>query len=128
MEITETLKKEVWNKGVIVKDYDPQSYRKDACGAWIAWSAYGDRHSPYGWEIDHIYPEAKLQLKKVFQESIDDLINLRPLHCKNNASKGADYPTYHSSMKAVGNKNEEVAGVFDVNAEVQNKLKELYGF
>lgn len=69
-----------------------------------------------------------LQLKKVSQESIDDLINLRPLHCKNNASKGADYPTYHSSVKAVGNKNEDIAGVFDVNAEVQNKLKGLYGF
>lgn len=127
MEVTETLKKEVWNKGVIVPDYDATMYRKDACGAWIAWSSFGDRHSPYGWEIDHIYPESSLQLKKVSQDSIDDLVNLRPMHWKNNASKDADYPTYNSSVKAVGDHNEDIAGVFDVNVDVQEKLKELYG-
>lgn len=126
MDVNDTIKKEVWDKGIIVKDYDPKYYRKDACGAWIAWSAYSDKHSPFGWEIDHIFPESRLQLEKVSQESIDDILNLRPLHWKNNASKGADYPTYRSSTKAVGNHNEDIAGVFDVNAEVQKKLKELY--
>ena len=127
MEITDTLKKEVWEKGISVRDYDSNSYRKDACGAWISFNAYGDKHTPYGWEIDHIYPESKLQLKKIAQEDIDDLVNLRPLHWKNNESKGAEYPTYHSAVKAVGNHNEDIANVFDVNAEVQKKLKEMYG-
>jgi len=127
MEVTDTRKKEVWDKGVKVPDFDENMYRKDACGAWIAFTAYGDRHSPYGWEIDHIYPETRLHLRKFSQETIDDLVNLRPLHWRNNASKGMDYPTYRSAVKAVDNHNEEYSGLFDVNGEVQQKLKELYG-
>lgn len=127
MNVTEQLKQAVWGKGVKVPNYAPDKYRKDACGAWIAWERYGDKHSPYGWEIDHIYPESKLKLRRFAQESIDDLSNLRPLHWKNNASKGADYPTYHSVVKAVDNHNEDIDDTFEVNIEIQKKLKEMYG-
>lgn len=127
MCIKEELKNIVWEKGIIVPSYDPLLYRKDACGAWIAKDRYGDTHSPYGWQIDHIYPESKLKLKSIAPESIDNIDNLRPLHWKNNASKGTDYPTYHSVIKAVDNHNEVVDGTFEVNAEVQMKLKRLYG-
>lgn len=127
MDKSDSLVQEVWKKGVVVNDYDPKMYRKDACGAWIAWEAFGDRHSPYGWEIDHIYPASRLQLKKIDQNSINDIVNLRPLHWRNNQSKGADYPTYHSSVKAVGSHNEDISGVFDVNVNVQEKIKQLYG-
>lgn len=127
MTISEDIKKQVWEKGRVVSNYNPDKYRKDACGAWIAWDKYGDEHSPYGWQIDHIYPEAKLKLRRVNQESIDDIRNLRPMHWRNNASKGADYPTYHSVVKAVGNHNEDVDDTFEVNAGTQNILRNLYG-
>lgn len=106
MVITEERKRSVWEKGIIVPNYDPAKYRKDACGAWIAWNRYDDKHSQYGWQIDHIYPEARL--KSLPQESIDHPDNLRPLHWRNNESKGADYPTYHSVVKAVDNHNEDI--------------------
>ena len=127
MVVTEQLKKDVWSKGTIVPNYDKDKYRKDACGAWIAWDRYGDTHSPYGWQIDHIYPESKLKLRSLDQESIDDLQNLRPIHWRNNASKGADYPTYHSVVKAVDNHNEDIDDTFEVNAKIQETLRELYG-
>lgn len=127
MIITERLKREVWDKGRIVPNYDPAKYRKDACGAWISWNRFGDLHSPYGWQIDHIYPEAKLKLRRLTQESIDDLRNLRPMHWRNNESKGSDYPTYHSVVKAVGNHNEDIDDTFEVKLSIQNVIREMYG-
>lgn len=127
MKVDDNLKKQVWAKGVIVQNYDQTKYRKDACGAWIAWERYGDINSPYGWQIDHIYPESKLQLRSVSPESIDDIRNLRPMHWRNNASKGSDYPTYHSVVKAVGNHNEDIEDTFEVNASVQTTLRSMYG-
>ena len=50
----------IWNKGQVVKGYNEKCYRKDACGAWMIREKYGDRTSPFGWEIDHIYPKSKL--------------------------------------------------------------------
>lgn len=127
MNITNELKLSVWQKGIAVQNYDPEKYRKDACGAWIAWDRFGDIHSPYGWQIDHIYPEAKLQLRRFSQESIDDLRNLRPLHWRNNASKGVDYPTYHSVVKAVDNHNEDIDDTFEVNSSIQTVIRTMYG-
>ena len=127
MEVTDELKQLVWDKGVIVPTVDESKYRKDACGAWIARDRYGDVHSPYGWQIDHIYPESRLLLRGYSQESIDNLSNLRPFHWKNNASKGADYPTYHSVVKAINNHNEDIDDTFEVNANVQVILRKLYG-
>lgn len=123
---TEQIQK-VWDKGTIVPNYDSSKYRKDACGAWIVRDKFGDTHSPYGWQIDHIYPEAKLKLRRLDQESIDNIKNMRPMHWRNNASKGADYPTYHSVMKAVDNHNEEIDDIFEVNANIQATLRDLYG-
>jgi hypothetical protein len=71
---------EVWIKGTIVQGYEPAEWRKDECGAWIAWSQYGNRDSDYGWEIDHIRP--------VDRGGSDDIDNLRPLQWENNASRG----------------------------------------
>lgn len=127
MEISEELKRKVWAKGIKVPNYDPDKFLKDACGAWIAWDRYDDKHSPYGWQIDHIYPESKLRLKCFGQESVDDLRNLRPLHWKNNESKGADYPTYRAVTKAVNNHNEDIDDTFEVNERVQSDLRDLYG-
>lgn len=73
----------VWNMATIVPGYDLNQYRKDRCGAWIAWADYGNRDSIYGWEIDHIIP-----LSKGGQHVT---ANVQPLHWKNNAAK-ADGP------------------------------------
>lgn len=127
MAFTKQQIEDTWLKGTIVPNYDPTKYRKDACGAWIARDKYGDTHSPYGWQIDHIYPESKLKLRRMDQESIDDPRNLRPMHRRNNESKGADYPAYHSVVKAVDNHNEDIDDTFEVNSKTQAILRELYG-
>jgi hypothetical protein len=69
----------VWQKGTTVPGYDSSTYRKDACGAWMEWSQYGNRDSVYGWEVDHVTP--------VSSGGSDDLSNLRPLQWENNAAK-----------------------------------------
>jgi 5-methylcytosine-specific restriction endonuclease McrA len=70
---------EVWNKGKVVGTNDPNKWRQDECGAWIAWEQHGNRNSQYGWEVDHITP--------IERGGGDELSNLRPLQWKNNASK-----------------------------------------
>lgn len=71
----------VWEKAAVVPNIDPGMWRKDQCGAWIGRHHYGNRASPYGWEIDHITP--------VSAGGRDDLSNLRPLQWENNAGKQA---------------------------------------
>jgi len=79
-EPEDTIQK-VWEKGTITAEYDPKVWRKDTCKAWIRRKYYGDRQSPFGWEIDHITPES--------EEGGDELSNLRPLQWQNNVSKQA---------------------------------------
>lgn len=69
----------IWAKASAVAGYDMNVYRKDICGAWIAWREYGNRDSQYGWEVDHALP--------VSRGGNDSLSNLRPLHWQNNARK-----------------------------------------
>ena len=54
----EELVQKVWTKAFAVINQDSTHFRKDRCGAWIVFEAYGDRNSEYGWEIDHIIPKA----------------------------------------------------------------------
>ncbi|MCX6751954.1 MAG: HNH endonuclease [Candidatus Nomurabacteria bacterium] len=69
----------VWNKGTIVPGINPAIRRKDICGAWIDWLAYGDRESNVGWEVDHAFPLSK--------GGVHHINNVRPLHWQNNARK-----------------------------------------
>ena len=71
----------VWEKGHIVREYDPSLYRKDDCGAWMKYSDYGDTSSDFGWEIDHI--------TSTDHHGPDSLSNLRPLQWRNNRAKGS---------------------------------------
>lgn len=116
---SDSIKKQVWDKGIVVEGYDKDLYRKDASGAWIAYNSYGNRDSIFGWEIDHVYPQSK--------GGDDDIINLRPLHWKNNDSKGDDYPVYIIKLKAVDDHNEEVHESRTVNESLQEILNKLYG-
>ncbi len=76
----EQRKLAVWRKGRIVLGHDPAVHRQDEFGWWISYSQYGNRESDYGWEIDHIEPKSK--------GGSDSLFNLRPLHWRNNATRG----------------------------------------
>lgn len=79
MAFTDQQIEQVWQKGTIVTGNDPNIYRKDQCGAWIARGQYGNRESQYGWEIDHISPQSN--------GGNDQLSNLRPLQWQNNVDK-----------------------------------------
>lgn len=122
----ENLLNQVWERAQKVDEYDESKVRKDACGAWIIRELYGNTESPFGWEVDHIYPESKLRAKNVPENMIDDPINLRPLNWKNNQSKGADYPSYQATMKSEDNKNVEGVFEFTVNERVRNEVERLY--
>ena len=76
MSFSDEKIQQVWEKGKVASNNNPNIYRKDECGAWINRAAYGKRDSQYGWEIDHINPNGG-----------DDLSNLRPLQWENNLDK-----------------------------------------
>ena len=52
--------------------------------------------------------------------------NLRALHCKNNLSKGDDYPSYYAEVTSEGNTNKVERQAFTVNHEKQAQLKKIY--
>lgn len=116
---SDSIIKQVWDKGIVVDGYDKDLYRKDAAGAWIAFNSYGNRDSVFGWEIDHAWPQAK--------GGGEDLINLRPLHWRNNDSKSDSYPVYFIEVKAVDDHNEQVHESRTVNEKLQSLLNDLYG-
>lgn len=94
----------VWKKGRIVKGYDKDKYRLDACGAWMMKSKHG-KETSLGWQIDHIFPESVAKDRGYSKEQIDVLDNLRPLQWENNVSKGDDYPDYRCAVTRNGDKN-----------------------
>lgn len=125
----------IWEKGIIDSRFDPSLVRKDACGAWMIRDRYDDRNNPFGWEVDHIYPESKLKELGVPDNMIDDIINLRPLNWKNNVSKGIDYPNYQSKAKAISVKdpkgetldlNVDCEDEKEINDEIQKQIKEFF--
>jgi hypothetical protein len=77
----EYKKLQVWMKGRVILGYDPSIWRYDDNGNPIRFSDYGNRSSQYGWEMDHYpIPDAL--------GGLDDVSNLRPLRCRDNASYG----------------------------------------
>ena len=66
------------------------------CGAWIKFSAHGDRDSKFGWEIHHIKAESK--------GGSNDITNLIPLHWKNNIDTGND-DKITCTVRSNGNSN-----------------------
>lgn len=116
--LTEQMINDAWNNATEVEGYDPNSFRKDCCGAWIVRNAYGNTNSPFGWEIDHVYPESK--------GGKSDPQNLRAMHWENNRSKGDDYPAYRVSVQSEGNRNKHVNIQLVVNDRLQAILTNLY--
>lgn len=108
----------LWEKAKEVEGYEPNMYRKDACGAWIMKDKYGDTNNAYGWEIDYIYPKSL--------GGNDNSNNLRPLQWENNKSKGNDYPNYKAAVTADGVRNINKTQMFTVHIDTQSIISKLY--
>lgn len=93
MSFNEETIQQVWEKGKVVGNNDPDIWRKDECDAWIKRAEYGNRDSQYGWEIDHIDPDGG-----------DELANLRPLQWENNVAT-SDKGQLTCVVTAEGTKN-----------------------
>lgn len=118
MNFTDEQIKLAWEAAQRIEGYNPDKYRKDACGAWIAWEKYSAADNIYGWQVDHIYPKSR--------GGDENPNNLRALHVKNNLSKGDDYPSYYATVTSEGNKNKIVRQVYTINRDKQEQLKNIY--
>lgn len=66
MTFSEDTIQRVWDeKGRVVPNADPSTWRKDECGAWIKRSHYGDHDSEFGWRIDFITPGGSSELSNL---------------------------------------------------------------
>ena len=128
MEVSEELKLAVWNKGIVSPKYPSNQVRKDACGAFMVFTHYGDRSSAFGWEIDHICPASLLKARGFDDSAIDDMRNLRPLNWRNNKSKSGDFPFYTAVTTASKDETRNIdinEGKY-VNQKIREELELLY--
>lgn len=116
----EEIKIQIWEKASTEENYDPNLYRKDACGAWMAFEKYGDTSNAYGWEIDHVFPRAK--------GGESNLENLRPMNWQNNRKKGDNYPNYQREITSEDNRNIVSEKNLTINQKLQDTLKSKYGY
>lgn len=125
MEIDENLKRNVWEKGTPVSGYSSDLVRQDACGAYIIFTEYGKK-TPFGWEVDHIWPKKSLLEKGVSESLIDNLENLRPLQWENNLSKGCNFPSYTAIVIGRDHNYIREHKELIINLEVRKALCELF--
>lgn len=87
----------VWEKGIVVKGYNPDVLRKDEMGAWIIRDHFGTQNSEYSWEIDILSFSSTPSLKEIE--------NLRPLQWENKIFKDtgekASYVTSYNTSNVV---------------------------
>jgi hypothetical protein len=77
----EDLKRAAWARTSPVQgQMNSWDFRKDCLGNLIRYSDFGNRHSPFGWELEYIV--ARLGVGT-------DPDNVQALHWKSNAARGA---------------------------------------
>ena len=82
----------------------------------------------FGWEVDHIYTKNTAKKAGVSEEKYNDIINLQPLHHKNNGpeGKGDNYPRFNSKIISKENINIETVKEFVISFEKQLEIKILF--
>jgi len=109
--------KTVWQNAKTVDNFDPNKFRQDVCGAWMAWDNYA-KETAIGWEVDHVLPVSK--------GGTDHTDNLRAMHWQNNRSKADDFPTYKSAVTAKEKENIASVNELTINSPTLKQLKQLY--
>ena len=85
MTMLEDLKRATWARTSPVSDQQLNSweFRKDSLGNLVRFADYGNRHSPFGWELDYIAPRAM---------GSNDPENLQALHWRAIAARSDQVP------------------------------------
>ena len=85
MSMLEDLKRAAWSRTSPVPG-QPHSweFRKDCMGNLVRYADFGNRHSPFGWELDHIVPRAL--------GGSSEIENLQVLHWKATAGRNDNVP------------------------------------
>lgn len=118
----------IWRKGRTLDGWNPDEYRLDAAGAMMVKSHRGT-DDIYDWEIDHVFPKAKLKDAGIPEDQWDKEDNLRPFNAKNNNRKSDEYPTYTRALvfDEAQNMNIESEVGKVVNEDVQRAVNRAFG-
>jgi 5-methylcytosine-specific restriction endonuclease McrA len=93
MTMLEDLKRACWARTSPVSgQMNSWEFRKDCLGKIVRYSDFGNRHSPFGWELDYIVSRAL--------GGTTDPDNLQALHWKANAAKKEHIPTGLAAVAA----------------------------
>ena len=86
MTMLEELKRAAWSRTSPVSQtqLNAWEFRKDCLGNLVRFSDFGNRHSPFGWELDFVVP------KSLGGSSDPD--NLQALHWRATAARGENVP------------------------------------
>ena len=80
MTMLEDLKRACWARTSPVSgQMNSWEFRKDCLGNLVRYADFGNRHSPFGWELEHIVPSRL--------GGSTDPTNLQALHWKANAAR-----------------------------------------
>ena len=84
MSMLEDLKRAAWARTSPVGQSNGWEFRKDVLGNLVRYADYGNRHSPFGWELDFIVPSSL--------GGSTDPENLQVLHWKAGAARKESLP------------------------------------
>ena len=86
MTMLEDLKRAAWSRTspVSPRQLNAWEFRKDSLGNLVRYADFGNRHSPFGWELDYILSRALGGAS-----SVD---NLQALHWKAGAARSETLP------------------------------------
>ena len=96
MTLLEDLKRACWARTspVTGQQANGWEFRRDSFGNLVRYADFGNRHSPFGWEIDYIVPRAA--------GGSSDPDNLQVLHWKTNAARSEQFPRGLSMTEELG--------------------------
>jgi hypothetical protein len=95
MTLLEDLKRACWARtSPVAGQMNAWDFRKDPFGNVVRYTDFGNRHSPFGWEIDYIVP------RSLGGSSAPE--NLQVLHWKANAARSDQFPRGLSMQEELG--------------------------